>query len=292
MLRAEEGEVEAWTDFRLPFQISEARVEIQQYKERLRAALKFLAPSGDEDTVLDVQFQAPVQPVHYDIENVLFYNVGGPNLTRAMSRGIRFEARRSTGSAAPDGRSYAHYTRYTRRPATDSFAYWQAGEPRIVLPETPLHRLSDLKAWQVWTWIQQQLDRYPVATPPSRIEAEHICVSAVIRAPVGRRVSVAHAIKPLLDGIVTILHAPVELDSELIDRASIQTGWDAGTIAKSFARDSLPLFRSTAPLKKFGPGLLWSPDDHCCVAVEFRIEPADQKQGASLQVALSQAVPR
>jgi hypothetical protein len=111
--------VELWSEQRLPFQPKDWLVDM---RSDLRAALAGLRCGRDQ--VLHATFTSAITGA-FDIENVLFYNVGASYFQGNATRGIRFERSFTPPPASPGNDRWPR--RYAGSPFDGPFAHWERG---------------------------------------------------------------------------------------------------------------------------------------------------------------------
>lgn len=214
----------------------------------------------------------------FDIENVLFYNVGCSAFRACSGAELYFE-RRFIASSAPSGRNWACSHEYR----TGSFARsWAARDPGI---QFRLSGDGPLPATAARYWAATHRarvddgDRLPATAP----------LSLKLELSSTRPVNLTEVVKKATDGICAALHSYEGPSlSEVSGRASNLLEIDAETTARWMTRPgALGPRRFVWP---FGRHLQWSPADDRLVAVEMTWERGDSSNW-SVAVALSEAAP-
>lgn len=252
----EHGSTQFWSSQRLPF---EPRGEAAAARNVLRAALAKLKASPDQ--VLAAEYAGP-EAAFFDLENVLFYNVGAASFKGATSRGLVAWRRRTPPGRPPSGASYRHHHRYRLVPRPDR-------RTEVPTLRFPLPKLtSRLKASEVW-WPASRGASH--GTPPVagryRLDVEVPSAAPYIAA----------FLKPLLDGIVCALHRPSTIDTKAVTRLARGTGWIEAEIIERLSSPSCPALPARTILGSYRAFVKWDPADELCdqFAVTAEADRAD-----------------
>lgn len=243
-VRGDERSVAFWSVCRLPFEPTGPMLEARTH---LRAAIRGLRPEPGRALVASY---SSLDSHFFDVENVLYYNVGPAAFGALASSAIRFERQRRPPPVSPCGRSLPHHHQY---------CVAEIQEARMEMPgcslEFPLPVVtSDLKTDQVW-WEASRA----VSTGVGRISGPfELQVLLQLVKPVSNLTSV---MKPLLDGLVSAMHIDRKLLPEGITRLSAKTGRDAREIRERLAAPTVPLLGRRDLLRTSSKGVSWNPAD-------------------------------
>lgn len=206
-LAAGQRSVFAAADFYIPYEIGGTQLDksgqINQFKSELCAAIRRMQPQDGE--VLFAQY-AEETDRFFDLENMLFYNLGASPFTDCTAHGISF-------SALPDKTALcrevgiedrAYVYAYQCLPLT-AVASRFAGLPLLAeWNGVPLDRreASTLKKyWKALHSSEDQVTAFSRQQPPN-------CFALQIELHLPRPVKLANTIKPLIDGVVCAFHDP------------------------------------------------------------------------------------
>lgn len=245
--------VDAWTDFRLPF---EPRDEKKQCRTELRAALELLTvPAGQ----LLAAVYASDDLSFCDAENVLLYNVGMSAFREHMHTGLQIE-RAFSAAPSPEAIARKHHHAYFGIAPHDGFQHWKvrgvlAKAAAVPQPGT----LGKPAAW--WAAVAgAPLTSNGATEGPFALEV-------VWRPPLSRRPQLHTALKPMLDGVIAALHShdgsAIEVIADLLARP---TGLGRSQIQQMLMPErEAPLGRRRllSPYRNF---VQWNPADDRCVA--------------------------
>jgi hypothetical protein len=250
--------VEAWSDFRLPF---ECRPHQRPYLAALRNAIAGLG--GRPARAIEAVYECASLPPGCDVENVLFYNVGPGSFASLKLDALVFRYRPTCPGPAPDGRQYAHHVRYAlhlAEPGFDTENLKAKGSVRLA--HIPLDRAGgSLKPWEVWLAVQRWADRLPTTQGSSLHATGQFALDVELQLRVGQPLGVFGVLKPLLDGLIASFHCAPAIDSELIRRVAMQTGESEDRLRTWFERAGPVIVATTSPVYGRGNSVGWHPDD-------------------------------
>lgn len=254
---ASESAVTGRSSFRLPF---EPRGEARTYRDELRAAIGHLRATGH----LYARYSGPKpRGPAFDLENVLFYNVGtgvfGPHAVSSLTfeRGAPGE-----DSALPHRQLYRVQG-----------GKWDAGPTDATALATFRAPLAGRPANAHQTWAS-------VAAGERRVLGEaapdgEIAVLMTVSAPI--QVNLAAYAKPLLDGVLSAFHThdgtdPDRVPSFLAER----TGLSSQDAWKILTDESKGVLGTRRLLHGSNTSLGWNPaDDRCAfVSIDYRYDPS------------------
>lgn len=257
----------AWTDFRLPFQAKGAAAE---FRGQLQNALTTLvAPPG---SLLRAEYGGPADRFDFDVENILFYNVGQGLFSHLANEGVQYEHRVVPPPSAPEGEQRPHYTQYV---VAASFAELTQWKPlpggQTMLTDIPLS-YGDLSApWLVWRRMEEHLDQVP--HPAAPVYDGRYALQITLRTPGNKTFNLVGKLKPLLDGVVSSFHcAQGPLTSELATKVAGQLKQpDQSEQVQQWLRRPGPFVISKkAAVQLYAKSVRWHPDDDRLVAATVR----------------------
>lgn len=259
--RGGEPTVQVWSVRRLPFEpkgwllalrgsIRKALVQLEAEPGRL---LHGIYGSQDDG--------------NFDVENVLFYNVGPSFVAKAGRYGVRFE--RTYAAPEPpeplEGASL-HYDSYSLEEMNWQFRHWRSG---ALIARWEFEGgegvLNDCA--RVWTalkkstrvWVHEENVVQPLA------------VRIVIGLPGAVSMPVTAVLKPLIDGVISAFHYHEGGDeTELAERLKGRTGVEASRIENWLTDRRQAALGGRRLLWPRGKSVQWNPADERCVAVEVQ----------------------
>lgn len=272
--------VQAWSRSRLQF---EPRGWQLEFRRQVRSAVSRL--SARELEVLHATF-ASSEGHGFDVENVLFYNVGTAGFSASCGSGVRFE-RAFTVPPSPSGATLSCHHRYEVTGMSTGFRHWRLNPPVATVETAPFRPLSSSsKPPTVWH-----------ATKLGAVDARHALangdvygVEIALKVPNTARLNVAAVSKPLLDGLLAGLDCHDGTDVDYIaDVVSREAGIEPSLAATLLMTSKSALFGPRRAIWKRGHGVQWNPPDDRCVAVVIAVERSrrqDWRATASISTAI------
>ena len=258
---AADAAVRAWSATRLQFQPRAWQVD---FKRQIAEAVSQLRARDNE--LLHAAF-ASAEGEGFDIENVLFYNVGAGCFSASCADGVRFE--RAFEVPAPPAGTFAHHHRYEIVPGDGGFRHWRL--TRVVAElETARFRGLGTSSKPPLAW---QAAKHGVVQVSDRLaERDVYAARLTLEVPQGALVNVAGIAKPLLDGLLAGLdqHDGSELDY-LAGVVAGELGSDPREVADLLMTADGAVFGPRRLLWRRGAGVQWNPADDLCVAVEILV---------------------
>lgn len=257
------NEVALASDVRLPF---EPKGELRAMRDDLRAAL--LRLRGDR---LWARFSGPAYG-GYDLENVLFYNVGCSAFRNLAATSLYFEK-----DPSPSTRDQRWRHRYAT--GTGMSGGWRpVGQEVAVELVSEANRIGT--APEMWALTHQALG-------DGTRSLAGLDLFLTLDLECGSSVNLTEVAKRVIDGLFCALHQYLgEPSTELIDRIK-----RVAATSEADARRWLMLAGPLGPSRfvwPFGQNLQWSPADDRLVAVKFTRHPREGR-GWRLRAVLSDA---
>lgn len=261
------GEVNAWSELRLPF---EPKGGMLQFRQQLVAAIKAMPPTCKGQLV--ATYTAADRNALIDTENVLFYNVGLGCFSAHTRRGLAFERVFAAPPGQPATTSWTarHHHRYRTTPVPADFEHWRPVCLVAQWHDVPLATGALAHPETVWAALSR------VETPerpdvPVKYYALRIRIEGV-------QLALATIVKPLIDGMVSSLHSFAgEFPDLVVERLSRATTMDSGDVRRRLRdkrRAVLGLRRQLIRLTT--NRIAWNPRDDDCVACVVEVVAAAQ----------------
>jgi len=258
-LEAAPRSAKLWLNRRLPL---EPTGEVAVARKQLVAAIRRL--DVPDDTLFHASYHS-LDEAFFDLENVLFYNVGPGSFASVARNGLEFGRIRQAPPPAPSGERFAHYHEYTfvERVAIGPMDR----ESSFVFPLPILS--SSTKTHEVWWHAASAL---PMNIPP--VEGLFR-----LRVDVGvpyRITNVAAVLKSLLDGIVSALHYDPQPPASTLQRLSSRTNWVAPEIRRRLTNPPNPVLGSRRVVGNHRDFVKWDPADDRCESCVLTITPREE----------------
>jgi hypothetical protein len=261
------GEVNAWSQVRLPFQ---PKGEMLEFRQRLDAAIRAMPPAGAGHLVATYTAADPDTLV--DTENVLFYNVGLGCFAAHTRGGLAFERVFAAPPERPAPASWTprHHHCYRATPLLAGFERWRPVRVVAQWGDVPLGPGALAYREMVWAALAHvdtlaELDG-PVGYYAIRIRLE------------GVKVAVANVVKPLIDGVVSSLHCFAgEIPDLVIERLSSSTTTDPGDVRRRLTdRRRAALGARPNLIRLTKNDIAFNPRDEDCVACVIEVAGGNQ----------------
>lgn len=268
-LKKDESNVVLFSKFRVPFDIPKSKKELfHGLKTAIIDAIKGMQPK--QDCLLQARYGSTEKKSFYDVENVLFYNIGTAHFNALANSGVIFTTANKT--EIDDLRKkfnildeYAHYYEYKIIP---NCADKKLGGVLAEIKDVPLKCLG-VKPATVWKVLQREKDKITVF---DRIETDKNDTFAIvlnIEKPQSARFNIMTAMKPLLDGLICALHSSEYNEKELADFSKI-----LGCEKEFFIGDSISVLgdRQSKFLQAYRGNVKWNPADDLCDYVAIKLQ--------------------
>jgi hypothetical protein len=265
--------VEVWSTQRLPFEpkdwLYDMRKEIRQAIMKIRfGPNKILYGSYVSQNKDD-----------FDVENILFYNVGTGYFRNLDKAGVRFERVVSKPKEPPSSFSefpLLHYHYYGPVSRESGFNHWTLDKPLVHWKaRLPQNSLTTPRLAVIWLSIKngsiESLNK-------TKEVPEKFVLKMRLRAPKSFRPSLSNLLKPLIDGAVASFHAHNGIQNkQIIDRLSRNLGVPKTEVSFNLYDDTYAVLGQRRLLWSWGQSVQWNPADDCCVAGEIMWDTSPDK---------------
>ena len=194
---------------RIPFQLPNANIEeLTELKQDLVSALKALQPLGD--TVLYARYgTTDASKGFFDVENVLFYNVGTNHFKHLARNRVIFESVAASEIIARQEqwgipKEYPHYYEYAVIKPPDKLL--PTGKILAEWDPIPFCKCTGLKPSHVWNGIKASSDKVSVFDSINSESGDCFSLVLKLEKPKNARLNIMTAMKPLLDGLICAFH--------------------------------------------------------------------------------------
>jgi len=259
--------VEVWSARLLPF---EPKGRYLDLRKDIRDGIHALPENPDG--VLHAICGTPQQPNEkWDVENILFYNVGTSYFAPLARRGVRFERAFSYPSPPqPLGTQNIAYHRYTTASLDEEFAYWKSSQLLARWTNIEIPRLSasskPASIWHRMVASPMEIVARPEVPPP------RFGLTVMIAAPASvGTVNTVDVLKPLIDGLVSSFQAHDGEPDEVSRRTATELGIDRQTVASLLCQRDRALLGARQLVVLRAQGVTWQPNDHLLLAAEVRV---------------------
>ncbi len=265
--RPQSNSIEAWSVQRLPF---EPKGWLMDFRNELRTSIHRL--QNHPGQILHGIYAAPPGSL-CDTENILFYNVGSGQFTPLITTGLLFERCYSCPDPPnPLGATLLHYHRYTMVDGHDGFSCWQTNKLVAAWENVEIPRLSG-KITETNTW-------YSLRSRPMKTfhMPEHpltrFGLSITVTLPVTATTTLAHLMKPIIDGVVSAFHAYRGAEMEQVSQwLGAELGQAPSEIVDLLQKPDQAVLGGRRVVYPFRNAYKWDPADDLCLAAELFLQP-------------------
>ena len=267
-----EKSVVVFSKIRVPFDMPKTGVEtIKALKNDLINAIKDLQPS--ENCVLQARYGMTNKKSFYDVENVLFYNIGTANFNSLTNQGVVFSA---VSEEEIDNirkqcnipNEFNHYYEYlivekgNENPFNKLLAEWK----NISL------KCHGLKVADCWKGIKNEADKIKNYSSIDCDNNDTFSLFLEIEKPKNTRFNVMVAMKPLLDGLICSFHSS-RFDDHELEYFSQMLNCEKDILNDN--QKSVLGERKSKFLHIYRNNLKWNPADDLCDYVSISITEGD-----------------
>lgn len=199
----------AASDFYIPFETGHApldhALQIQNFKSELRGAIKMMRPQSGE--ILFAQYAGEgAKGRFFDLENMLFYNIGLSPFASCAAHGISFSILPDQGALCQQNRiknrKHAYFYQCLPLPSIEShFAALPLMAKWSDVPLNPHEANSPAKYWKALRGARDQISVFECAESPLTTD---FALKIELHLPI--RIKLVNTVKPLLDGVVCAFH--------------------------------------------------------------------------------------
>lgn len=261
---------------RVPFELPKTNGDaLSELKNDLIQAIKEL--EWQDNSALCARYGATqTANTSFDVENVLFYNVGTKHFHSLTKQRIIFEAvppaeiiAMQKQWAIPD--LYSHYYEYTIHPSSTILP--PTGELLAEWNSIPFCKCSGLTPALCWKTVKASAEKFIVYDRIDCEKKDHFSLLLKIEKPSNVNIRIASAMKPLLDGLICAFHSSSFDQHELTYFANKLCCDDA--LLKS---DRLNILgnRKCKYIQGYPNNVKWNPADDLCRHVDISITSGNE----------------
>lgn len=252
---------------RIPFQPQGWKKE---FRDTLRCELPKLKPPA-ENQCLVALYNSKTKSSFFDLENVLFYNIGAkPFQPLAAVRIFAQNCSKPTSDECGEETEFLHQYTYKICSIEICTDFWKSRALAVEWKPVPVSAsFSKNKAIDYWRALRKNPDKIK---RHCKIPEGFFGVKIKLSVPKTRGVNLPSVIKPLLDGIICAFHSAddrLQKEAGLVaDRLGISK-----QLLLSADYDVLGACRFIYSYR--GTSVKWNPQDDCCLAFEIEVEHSD-----------------
>jgi hypothetical protein len=188
--------LEVYSSKRLPYEPKDWQLEL---RNTIRSHLKLLSGDG---VILQTLYKSMSQRF-FDIENVLFYNVGPTSFSHLNLKFLQFERAYEHPPIANEDQHFEHYQSYKIIEQDEQVSkYWMKKSTLATWMNVTIPKLSsEIKPHFIWHAMKTGSVKIH-----DRINSHFYGLEVTIKAPIHIQVNLVSVIKPLIDGIISAFH--------------------------------------------------------------------------------------
>lgn len=273
-IRFDTAHIQVLSKIRIPFDNITSN-DVLGFKDDLLFAIRTL--SINENSVISARYGTTNDKKQfYDLENVLFYNIGTANFKNLTKKGIAFakapqqdilHKRNEWGLPA----EYEHYYEYTVCSPEkvgcfgEPIAYWNN------VPFCKCKGLSPLDAWNAMCNARKDIQKQKSIDCRA---GDEFSLDLTLEKPRGVEFNIATAMKPLLDGIISALHGGL-FDEDIISLLAEKLSCTRDQII-NVGMNVLGKRDYIQKYPRAKNGIKWNPADERCKSVSIQFVDGDE----------------
>lgn len=250
--------IRAYAEERLNFEPKDWRKE---FKKDLSNAIREFIPGGE---FLKAKLITSEEDF-FDVENVMFYNLGTANFKKLDTKRVWFSLERVENSHT--GKYIHEYS------SVDSFSEIKGeviAEWSNIIVEKPT---TSRKPLDYWITFKQ--------SKSIKTNCSNYCgdfgVSIEISKPRNEVINITNIQKPLLDGIISVFHKTASVDNGVIEYTASKTSYSAEDIKGFLSNNKIAVLPQRDIIQKYREGIKWNPQDEKCTDVRIVIREIEDK---------------
>lgn len=261
--------VQLWSKERLQF-------EPKGWQLRMRDDLKssLLRMIASKNTILYACYASSIRE-DFDVENILFYNVGSSAFSNICKDNLIFERSFDNPPVIQKSQyqniSFDHYQCY--KITSESALQYVWGKTKTIAKwdDSICSRLSaDSKPHDVW--FNMANDKIDVLD--NKIVKSYFGLNIILQLPTSIRANLTGLIKPLLDGITSSFHTHNGYDiNEITERLSILLNVNREAIYNKLMNNSKAILGECRLLFKYRNSVMWNPADKNLIFCKIYVKP-------------------
>ena len=198
----------------------------------------------------------------FDVENVLFYNVGPQHFRNLTRNGLMFE--RGITEPPKIGKfSFPHFQQYSIEKS--SFSYWERENELATFSSAPLNFSNNTKVDNIWFSLKRgNIKSLGLAEVPQYFGLN-------IEVNSNKKIKISSILKVLLDGIISAFQCHLTTNTpDEFDITSKRLGIDSEKVKELFLDKRNAVLGSGKLIDEFRQkGIKWNPKDDGLMAVKI-----------------------
>ncbi|MBB6451600.1 hypothetical protein HNQ94_000021 [Salirhabdus euzebyi] len=259
--------LEVYTSKRLPFEPKGWQVDM---RNSIRNGLKSL---NGENVTLRALYKSMSEDF-FDVENVLFYNVGSSAFSHLDIKSLQFERVFEYPPTVNRLQQLNHYQSYKILEQNESLSeYWAKKNTLATWKNVTIPKLSsEIKPHSIW---------YAMKTGAikvfDRTYSNYYGMEVTIKSPIHTKINLVSVMKPLLDGIISSFHHHELSDlDEVIFRLNHYINLPQEKIERFLLDNRTSILGPRNLIQAYRSGVKWNPKDDAFPFMKINIETQSQ----------------
>lgn len=240
---------ELHSDIRLPF---EPKGEALALKEEIRRNVKLLCPR--EYNHLNARLITSDNEF-FDVENVLFYNVGSGAFSHLRLDEVSFSL---VCDSISQSNKYIYSYELIAEATTEEIS------DTILEFSFEMDMTSDMKPLDYWHAINQGN-----VIISKLINPKEFGLSIVIEIPEKHR-NITSLFKPMIDGLISAFHYQNSVDQDVLNHIAEKKHISDEVVLSQFSNKDYTFLGERSVISSYRDGIKWNPEDEKCTKVNIR----------------------
>ena len=153
-INQENNLVEMWSKKRMPF---EPKGWLLELREDMKKSIKQII--SRKQAILHASYHSKIIE-SFDLENILFYNIGASSFSAVVREGIRFERLFANAPTVEGTEEFPHYQKYQLQNKQGDFLYWKRGVPSYHFHSITIPKIKPEIIWySMLTQTEMKVDK-------------------------------------------------------------------------------------------------------------------------------------
>lgn len=240
-------------------------LEPKDWRKDLKADLiTALRSTSSNDQYLKAELRTN-ETEFFDVENVLFYNVGTSNFKGMDSKGVWFQLNKSD-----DQMDYKYIHQYSLIESIEKCRENIIAEWSDIIIDKPSTTKKPLDYWIAL----KSSDNIRMNTS---LYADEFGLYIEIYKPEQEKINVVNCQKALLDGIISAFHKMSYVDAFVIEYFALHTGKTFDYISNIIHKNESCLSERDV-IQQYRSGIKWNPQDEKCIDVRIVVKDTNEEK--------------
>lgn len=265
----------ALSKFRIPFDLymlkGERKENILSFRDNLISAIKTLT-LNDGDILYGRYGSTDTVNVFYDVENILFYNIGTAVFKDLTQNGISFSSLNKSeikNILEQYGNEFSCIYEYNLISSNESFGE----DSNLIAKWAPnvFCKFKGSKPVDYWKAIRNIDSEITIFDSIDCNNGDAFALDMSVFIPKNTDINIATSMKPFLDGLICAFHGEEKMEQDfsyLIEKVNCKEEW--------LHNKKMNLLGDRQYLYKYRDNIKWNPADDLCKKVRIKLEVTDE----------------